>query len=123
MKKLVLIFLLTLVSFGLFAESLYYKKYKNGEISLVKEKNYYILKTDEIKSDTFNYITIIEIKYESMTQEFIWVLENNCKNGNYYDFIESAYDDDKDDLELIEKKSYYKNNNLVLETRYRCDVE
>lgn len=95
----------------------------NGEISLTKENNSYVLKTDEIKKDGFNYIAIIDLKYETMAMEFIYVLETNCKNGNYYDFVEEAYEEDKDEIELISNSVYFKNNNMVMETRYKCNSE
>jgi AAA+ ATPase superfamily predicted ATPase len=123
MKRFILVLITLCCCSGLFAESLYYKKYKNGEISLNKENSRYILKTDEIKSDGFNYVTVIDIKYEIMAMEFIYVLENNCKNGNYYDFIEEAYEEDKDELELIDSSVYFKDRNMVMETKYKCDVE
>lgn len=123
MKRFILVLVLVLSTSGLFAESLYYKEYMNGEISLTKENNSYVLKTDEIKKDGFNYIAIIDLKYETMAMEFIYVLETNCKNGNYYDFIEEAYEEDKDEIELISNSVYFKNNNMVMETRYKCDTE
>jgi hypothetical protein len=123
MKKFLILICLLFACNLLFAESLYYKKYKNGDISLIKENNRFTLKTDEIKSDGFNYITIIDIKYEEMAMEFIWVLENNCKNGNYFDLIKEDYEEGNDELESVDSSVYFKNNNMVIEARYKCDVE
>jgi hypothetical protein len=123
MKKFLILTCLLFACNLLFTESLYYKKYKNGDISLIKENNRFILKTDEIKSDGFNYITIIDIKYEEMAMEFIWVLENNCKNGNYFDLIKEDYEEGNDELESVDSSVYFKNNNMVIEARYKCDVE
>ena len=123
MKRFILVLLLVLSASGLFAESIYSRKHIFGDISLVKENKTYILTTNEIKDDGFVYRTIIEIKYEIMSQEFIYALETNCKNGNYYDFIHSAYEEGNDDLELIGSNCYFKDNNMVIETKYKCDAE
>lgn len=120
MKKKFLFLLLLFVVSGLFAEEIYYKKYKNGEISLTKENEIFTLKTDEIKANGFNYITIIEIKDVDSAMELIYVLETNCKNGNYYDFVDQIYTD-SDDLKYIDSSYYFKNKNLVQEDRYRLE--
>ena len=121
MKRIILVLLLVLSASGLFAESLYKKKYTNGEILLTRENLNYVLKTEEIKSDGFCYISIINLKNEYTAMEFIYALETNCRNGNYYDFIEQAYEEDKDDLEIVRTNAYFKNNNMVIEVEYTCN--
>lgn len=123
MKKTFLIFILCFVSLitftsGIAMENLYHKEYEYGSINLSWKNDVFTLETKEINEDGFTDICIIEFtEEEGEAAEILFVIERMKLNGRYHQLFKTLCL--QNEMELIGEDSYFKNNDLCFEYRYR----
>ena len=120
MKRLFLLTVLFIISISAFAERMYYKKHGYGTIKLEKEKDEYILRTEEIDSDGFLVICVVNIHSEDMANEFVFVIERQKLNGKYAEFF-NELSESETNFSITKERTFFDNDNLVFE--YTFDVE
>ena len=123
MKKTFLIFILCFVSLitftsGIAMENLYHKEYEYGSINLSWKNDVFTLETKEINETGFTDICIINFtREEREADEVLFAIERLKLNGRYHQLFDALCV--QGELELIEDRFYFKDNDLCFEYKYR----
>jgi hypothetical protein len=99
-------------------ENLYHKDYEYGSINLSWKNDLFTLETRERNEDGFLDICILTFTTEEMeAEEVLFVLERQKLNGRYHDFFHTLCLEGQ--LDLVNYKSYFRNNELCFEYEYK----
>lgn len=113
MKRLFFISLF-LLSFSLYAETVYENKNHNRSLIVEKNDNGYILTTEDIVKDDTLVICVVTLRDESSAGDLVYKLEGSFLS--YRTVLEQLKDDTY--LTKIDERKYFSNNRLVVEIKY-----